>query len=585
MTAQLVTPLPTPPSRRDPTHFNDRAEAFLLALLRFCDEINAATPGDSAAGLAQYLATAAESGMGGDLVTYLPLGATAVGRKIQAKLREFRTPADLSPIGTNTAIGSAVMELLTSGSNNTAVGTKLLSAATTNSANVAFGREVMQHMTTGNNNTGVGTTVLQGLVGGDNNVGVGLFALRELNSGSNNTAVGTHGTQYLLTGSFNSGFGFGTLMGMTGGDTNTAVGYRSMYAGGDSKTGTGSNNTAVGGYTLRDITTGFGNAVMGLNAGQAITTGAENVAAGSNALAAATTGSGHVAVGTRALLALTTGLQETAVGTDALSATTTGDACTAVGYAALKLNTTGNNNTGVGHQALASSTTAFGSTAVGQGAGAAVTTGSANTLIGQGAGATLSTGHQNTIVGTGSDVGAARFSNTLLGYGIATVNFSGCSLLGNGTAVTADNQVQLGNSATTTYVYGTVQNRSDIRDKADIRDTVLGLDFINALRPVDFRWAYREDGGQKRVRFHHGLIAQEVSAACDRLGIEFGGWQDHSISGGADVQSLGYDELIGPLIRAVQQLSDEVRILRSESDRNRPKQRPTKAAPGRLSSS
>ena len=44
----------------------------------------------------------------------------------------------------------------------------------------------------------------------------------------------------------------------------------------------------------------------------------------------------------------------------------------------------------------------------------------------------------------------------------------------------------------TTYVYGTVQNRSDSRDKADVRDTVLGLDFINKLRPVDFKWDLRE---------------------------------------------------------------------------------------------
>src|SRR3546814_13145999 len=59
--------------------------------------------------------------------------------------------------------------------------------------------------------------------------------------------------------------------------------------------------------------------------------------------------------------------------------------------------------------------------------------------------------------------------------------------------ISGANQVQLGDSATTSYVYGTVQNRSDARDKADIRDTQLGLDFIKALRPVDYRWDMRED--------------------------------------------------------------------------------------------
>jgi hypothetical protein len=126
-------------------------------------------------------------------------------------------------------------------------------------------------------------------------------------------------------------------------------------------------------------------------------------------------------------------------------------------------------------------------------------------------------------------------------------------------------------------VYGTVQNRSDSRDKADIRDTVLGLDFIVALRPVDFRWDFRSDyhktvvevvngeevardvtygrdGTKKRSRYHHGLIAQEVAEVIADTGIDFGGYQDHARSGGSDVLSLGYDEFIGPLIKSIQEL-------------------------------
>ena len=99
------------------------------------------------------------------------------------------------------------------------------------------------------------------------------------------------------------------------------------------------------------------------------------------------------------------------------------------------------------------------------------------------------------------------------------------------------------------------------------------------LRPVDYRWNYREDykeilkttsedgiisieiiehennGSKKRNRFHHGLIAQEVKTTLDAIGIDFGGYQDHSISGGDDVKSIGYNELIAPLIKAIQELS------------------------------
>nr|WP_307763807.1 tail fiber domain-containing protein [uncultured Leclercia sp.] len=154
--------------------------------------------------------------------------------------------------------------------------------------------------------------------------------------------------------------------------------------------------------------------------------------------------------------------------------------------------------------------------------------------------------------------------------------------LGYQARVSGDNQVQLGNAATTTYVYGTVQNRSDINDKADVRDTRLDIDFIMGLRPVDGRWDMREDyaeeyqvqigideeaqpvfetrirklpkdGSKKRERFHHWFIAQEVKELCDKLGVEFGGYQDHSVNGGCDVLSLGYDEFIPPTVKAVQQ--------------------------------
>ena len=51
--------------------------------------------------------------------------------------------------------------------------------------------------------------------------------------------------------------------------------------------------------------------------------------------------------------------------------------------------------------------------------------------------------------------------------------------IGYNSQVTGSNQLQLGDSSTTTYVYGTVQNRSDKRDKADIQPTNLG-DFIKS---------------------------------------------------------------------------------------------------------
>ena len=131
--------------------------------------------------------------------------------------------------------------------------------------------------------------------------------------------------------------------------------------------------------------------------------------------------------------------------------------------------------------------------------------------------------------------------------------------------------MQLGNSATSTYAYNTVQTRSDARDKIDVEDTDLGLAFVEDLRPVRFRNGFREDyieddgtvlppdGSRAGKRFHQGLIAQDVKATMDRLGVDFGGYQDHTVCGGGDVLTLGYTEFVGPLIKAVQELSARVR--------------------------
>lgn len=63
------------------------------------------------------------------------------------------------------------------------------------------------------------------------------------------------------------------------------------------------------------------------------------------------------------------------------------------------------------------------------------------------------------------------------------------------------------------------------------------------------------DGSKARTRFHHGLVAQEVAEVIARTGLDFGGYQDHTVNGGEDVRSLGYSELIAPLIKAVQELA------------------------------
>jgi hypothetical protein len=349
--------------------------------------------------------------------------------------------------------------------------------------------------------------------------------------------------------------------------SNTALGNDAL---GSSTAGT--NNTAVG-YLALQVNGGSSNTAVGANALTANTTGTSNTALGYAALDSNTTASNNTAIGRGALASNTTGNNNTALGLAALTLNTTGASNTALGYAALQVNTNGIQNTAVGHNALVDNTTGDYNVALGLEALGNNTTGNYNTALGFSA-LTVNTGLTNT---------------TGVGYNAD---------------VTGSNQIQLGSGSTTCYTNGAVQNRSDIRDKADVRDTELGLEFVNALRPVDFKWDMREDyraerpkspdqnateeekaaykiakgkwledvklanithdGSKKRTRYHHGLIAQEVKAVLDSKGIDFGGFQDHKVKGGDDVLSIGYAELIGPLIKAVQELSAKVAELEAK---------------------
>jgi hypothetical protein len=270
------------------------------------------------------------------------------------------------------------------------------------------------------------------------------------------------------------------------------------------------------------------------------------------------------------------------------------------------LNTIVGNNAGNGLTG-ASSTGNF-NTMFGYGAAQNGGNNSFNTYIGYATGSNVNS-TQNVAVGSGAQQGGAGSNggfNVAVGYDALNIVTSGetntavghsaldllttannCAGLGYNAQVTGSNQIQLGDSATTTYAYGAVQDRSDARDKTEIRDTQLGLNFIMALRPRDFKWDMREDyrppapppdateeekyayaeacklsnlthdGTHTRTRYHQGLIAQEVKQTMDELGVDFGGYQDHSIKGGDAVLTIGYEELVAPLIKAIQELKAE----------------------------
>lgn len=271
---------------------------------------------------------------------------------------------------------------------------------------------------------------------------------------------------------------------------------------------------------------------------------------------------------------------------------TNGTSCVAIGPDALA-NNTGGFNTAFGDWAMYKNTSGYTNTAVGQMAMAYNTTGWTNTAIGAYALCNNESGSQNTAIGHYALYKSANKTGskcTALGTSALSTaeNLTNVTGIGFNANVTGNNQVQLGDANTTTYCYNSIQNRSDERDKANIKDMEYPYrEFVMGLRAVTFQWDYREDyrdnsdpenpdlrklseithdGTHIRSRQHGGFVAQEVKALADRLGFDFSGYQDHSINGGDDVKSLGYEAFIAPLVATVQAQDRELIKLRSDVD-------------------
>lgn len=202
---------------------------------------------------------------------------------------------------------------------------------------------------------------------------------------------------------------------------------------------------------------------------------------------------------------------------------------------------------GIGFNALLNcANTATGNVAVGKVALQDLTTGDDNTALG-GAALQSTTGNNNTGIGRN-----AGYLNTTGGNNI----FIG--LGAEGTLPTASNEITLGNSSHTVIraAVTTITALSDARDKKDVEELTVGLDFINSIKPVSFVWDERDAEGKHDLP-DFGFIAQDLKAAQEEVGL-------------AETLRLVYEEnpekleasygkLIPILVKAIQELSTELK--------------------------
>jgi len=135
-----------------------------------------------------------------------------------------------------------------------------------------------------------------------------------------------------------------------------------------------------------------------------------------------------------------------------------------------------------------------------------------------------------------------------------------------------DNSYDLGNQsyrwddvrATNT----TINAASDRNEKNTIVPSDLGLDFINKLTPVSFKWNHSKGGVGKRT--HYGLISQDIEDLLPKIGktaMDFGGFLKDEVDDEGNPMTpkygLRYGEFISPMIKAIQELSAENTALKA----------------------
>jgi len=259
--------------------------------------------------------------------------------------------------------------------------------------------------------------------------------------------------------------------------------------------------------------------------------GTNNLFLGINAGNFTMTGLGNLVFGNNALDNNTTGIYNTSFGVQSLTDNTTGDNNTALGYQTLAGNISGDNNTAGGHLSLSSNTSGVGNTAFGFRSLLGNTTGTNNIAIGINAGGTITTGSNNIAIGNSANVPTG----------------------------TSSNQVRLGNTSIT---YAGIQVAwtitSDMRLKSNIKNSELGLGFISKLRPVSYIRLNDETQSTE-----YGFISQEVDELLNDVSQEKTGMISVDDEG---TYSLRYNDLIAPMVKAIQELKAENDKLKNEHE-------------------
>ena len=221
--------------------------------------------------------------------------------------------------------------------------------------------------------------------------------------------------------------------------------------------------------------------------------------------------------------------------------------------------------------------------AIGYFAGVNTTTGTGNVFVGGGqfgvsnpAGTAVTTGNTNTLVGNSAGNAVTTGSNNLLlGHDAGITGSPG------GAITTASNTICLGDeNITAAHIQVSLTVASDKRDKTDVTPIKMGLDFVNKLEPVTYKWDKRSlyvekgeklddivpDGTHKEDWLDVGFLAQDVEKLESDYGYNIADKTNltTTLSDDGNQYGLTYSKFVPMLVKAVQELSTQVDELKAE---------------------
>jgi len=413
------------------------------------------------------------------------------------------------------------------------------------------------------------------------------------------TAIGTSAGKGCTTATGSTFIGAQAGEGSTTSSYVTAVGYQAGYSGGESGTyigaeagenATGTANVCIGAKSGRQLTTGDRNILIGNYAGSngdapvnGIQTGSDNIVlqTGSGADASAIDSSKNVIIGSSVSGLNSTG--NVSLGSNVVIGHDAGSEASGVGRVVMIGADAGKNavqavdGVCIGPLAGRDATFLGSSIAIGTNAGLVIdspamvgigdrslqsATGSKVTALGSRAGSRLTTGSFNLLLGYSA--GSAGDSDTgAILTGSNNIVLAAGDLDWQDIMSDVSNTVVIG-SSTQTQIYAGVSSitaLSDKRDKKDVKEISAGLDFIKELKPVDFIWDERKEGGKRDIK-DCGFLAQDLKETEDKHGVA-----DYlRLVDDKNPEKLlaTYGRLLPVMVKAMQEMSEKIELLESK---------------------